>query len=55
MKTYDKLRSKASSIDLIFPGHDPIMTSGYPSEKKISLDVFNGSLCAKWNLALKIT
>jgi hypothetical protein len=34
MKTYDKLRSKASSIDLIFPGHDPIMTSAYPKVKK---------------------
>jgi len=34
MKTYDKLRSKASSIDLIFPGHDPIMTNAYPKVKK---------------------
>jgi glyoxylase-like metal-dependent hydrolase (beta-lactamase superfamily II) len=34
MKTYDKLRSKASSIDLIFPGHDPIMTSDYPKVKE---------------------
>lgn len=31
MKTYDKLREKASSPDLIFPGHDPLMTSEYPS------------------------
>ena len=34
MQTYDKLRSKASSIDLIFPGHDPLMTSAYPRVKK---------------------
>jgi glyoxylase-like metal-dependent hydrolase (beta-lactamase superfamily II) len=31
MKTYDKLKGKASSPDLIFPGHDPIMTSDYPT------------------------
>ena len=30
MKTYDKLRAKVSSIDLLFPGHDPIMTDAYP-------------------------
>jgi glyoxylase-like metal-dependent hydrolase (beta-lactamase superfamily II) len=30
MKTYDKLRAKASSIDLLFPGHDPIMSEKYP-------------------------
>ena len=29
MKTYDKLLSKASSIDLVFPGHDPLMTMHY--------------------------
>ncbi len=34
MKTYDKLRSKASSIDLIFPGHDPIMSTHYPEITK---------------------
>jgi glyoxylase-like metal-dependent hydrolase (beta-lactamase superfamily II) len=34
MQTYDKLRGKASSIDLIFPGHDPLMTSAYPNVKK---------------------
>lgn len=34
MKTYDKLRSKASSIDLIFPGHDPIMSTEYPEVAK---------------------
>lgn len=31
MKTYDKLKRRASSMDLIFPGHDPIMTSDYPA------------------------
>jgi glyoxylase-like metal-dependent hydrolase (beta-lactamase superfamily II) len=31
MKTYDKLRSIASSDDLIFPGHDPIMSTSYQS------------------------
>ncbi|MBY8986668.1 MAG: N-acyl homoserine lactonase family protein [Candidatus Lokiarchaeota archaeon] len=30
MKSYDKLRAKASSMDLLFPGHDPIMTENYP-------------------------
>lgn len=30
MKTYEKLRTKASSIDLLFPGHDPIMSEDYP-------------------------
>lgn len=30
MKTYEKLRAKASSIDLLFPGHDPIMAENYP-------------------------
>jgi len=34
MKTYDKLRDKASSIDLIFPGHDPLMSTGYPHVAK---------------------
>jgi erythromycin esterase-like protein len=29
MKTY-KLRARASSIDLLFPGHDPIMSENYP-------------------------
>jgi glyoxylase-like metal-dependent hydrolase (beta-lactamase superfamily II) len=29
MKSYDKLRKKASSPDLLFPGHDPLMTSNY--------------------------
>jgi len=30
MKSYDKLRAKVSSMDLLFPGHDPIMTENYP-------------------------
>jgi glyoxylase-like metal-dependent hydrolase (beta-lactamase superfamily II) len=30
MKTYEKLRAKTSSIDLLFPGHDPIMAENYP-------------------------
>ena len=30
MKTYEKLRARASSLDLIFPGHDPIMSERYP-------------------------
>ena len=31
MKTYAKLRSKAASLDLLFPGHDPLMTENYPA------------------------
>jgi len=34
METYDKLRSKASSPDLLFPGHDPLMTTNYPTVAK---------------------
>jgi glyoxylase-like metal-dependent hydrolase (beta-lactamase superfamily II) len=30
MKSYDKLRRKASSPDLLFPGHDSLMASNYP-------------------------
>jgi len=30
MKSYDKLRAKASHLDLIFPGHDPLMSLNYP-------------------------
>jgi glyoxylase-like metal-dependent hydrolase (beta-lactamase superfamily II) len=30
MKTYDKLRARASSGDLLFPGHDRIMSEKYP-------------------------
>ncbi|MFC1580667.1 N-acyl homoserine lactonase family protein [Thermodesulfobacteriota bacterium] len=29
MRTYDKLREAASSPDLLFPGHDPMMTTQY--------------------------
>lgn len=36
MKSYDKLRAKASSIDLIFPGHDALMLTNYP---KVAEDV----------------
>jgi glyoxylase-like metal-dependent hydrolase (beta-lactamase superfamily II) len=36
MKTYDKIRAKASSIDLIFPGHDPALLTDYP---KVAEDV----------------
>jgi len=30
MKSFDKLRSKVSSMELLFPGHDPIMAENYP-------------------------
>jgi len=30
MKSYDKIRAKASSIDLIFPGHDLALIDAYP-------------------------
>ena len=30
LKTYDKLKKTASSIDLIFPGHDRKMLEEYP-------------------------
>jgi glyoxylase-like metal-dependent hydrolase (beta-lactamase superfamily II) len=30
MKTYEKLREKASSPDLLFPGHDRLMSENYP-------------------------
>jgi glyoxylase-like metal-dependent hydrolase (beta-lactamase superfamily II) len=36
MESYDKLRSKASSIDLIFPGHDAVTLHDYP---KVAEDV----------------
>lgn len=29
MRTYDRLVKKASSMDLLFPGHDPAMTTDY--------------------------
>ena len=34
MESYDKLRSKVSSPDLLFPGHDPLMTTRYPTVAK---------------------
>jgi glyoxylase-like metal-dependent hydrolase (beta-lactamase superfamily II) len=36
MKSYDKIRAKASSIDLIFPGHDAALIEDYP---KVAEDV----------------
>jgi len=30
MKTYDKLKSRVSSLDLLFPGHDTKMFTDYP-------------------------
>ncbi|MCX5909628.1 MAG: N-acyl homoserine lactonase family protein [Deltaproteobacteria bacterium] len=36
MKSYDKIRPKASSLDLIFPGHDPVFLEDYP---KVAKDV----------------
>src|SRR5512136_1881290 len=36
MKSFDKLRTKASSMDLMFPGHDPLMMTQYP---KVADDV----------------
>jgi glyoxylase-like metal-dependent hydrolase (beta-lactamase superfamily II) len=36
MKTYDKIRAKASSLDLIFPGHDVALLEDYP---KVAKDV----------------
>jgi glyoxylase-like metal-dependent hydrolase (beta-lactamase superfamily II) len=36
MKSYDKIRAKASSIDLIFPGHDTALIDHYP---KVAEDV----------------
>ncbi len=34
MKSYEKLRERASSIDLIFPGHDFLMAENYPEIAK---------------------
>jgi glyoxylase-like metal-dependent hydrolase (beta-lactamase superfamily II) len=34
MRTYEKLRERASSLDLIFPGHDVLMASNYPQVAK---------------------
>ena len=36
MKSYDKIRAKASSIELIFPGHDAALMDDYP---KVAEDV----------------
>ena len=36
MKSYDKIRAKASSIELIFPGHDTALMDDYP---KVAEDV----------------
>lgn len=30
MKTYEKLRARTTSFDLLFPGHDPLMSENYP-------------------------
>jgi len=34
MKTYEKLRERASSLDLMFPGHDSLMSENYPQVAK---------------------
>ena len=34
MKSYEKLRARAASIDLIFPGHDFLMAEDYPEIAK---------------------
>ncbi len=36
MKTYDQLKSKVSSLDLLFPGHDIKMSTQYP---KVTEDI----------------
>jgi hypothetical protein len=36
MKTYDKVKSKVSSLDLLFPGHDMKMFTDYP---KVAEDI----------------
>jgi len=36
MKTYDKVKSKVSSLDLLFPGHDTKMLTDYP---KVAEDI----------------
>jgi glyoxylase-like metal-dependent hydrolase (beta-lactamase superfamily II) len=36
MKSYDKVKAKASSPDLLFPGHDPALMTNYP---KVAQDV----------------
>ena len=34
MKTYDKLRERVSSPDLLFPGHDRLLMENYPEAAK---------------------
>lgn len=34
MRSYDKLKSKVSSPELLFPGHDPLMSRNYPKIEK---------------------
>jgi glyoxylase-like metal-dependent hydrolase (beta-lactamase superfamily II) len=34
MRSFDKLRAKVSAPDLLFPGHDPLMTQNYPTITK---------------------
>ncbi len=34
MRSYEKLRNKAASIDLMFPGHDNLMSENYPEVAK---------------------
>ncbi len=36
MKSYDKVRAKVSSLNLLFPGHDPALLDNYP---KVAEDV----------------
>ncbi len=35
MKSYDKVKALASSKDLLFPGHDPLMSKEYPEVAKL--------------------
>ena len=34
IRSYDKLKSKVSSLELLFPGHDPLMSQNYPEIEK---------------------
>ena len=34
MRSYDKLKSKVASQELLFPGHDPLMSQHYPEIEK---------------------
>jgi glyoxylase-like metal-dependent hydrolase (beta-lactamase superfamily II) len=31
LESFDKLRARASSLEMLFPGHDPLMTDNYPA------------------------